>query len=245
MPLKSELSRWFVEWRLDALGAAALAMLGLVRARELRPKVPPQAEAWWRQLWLAGATLLGGALLAKATTSLLDTAAHSSTASPLTLRSVLIGGTATVSIILYLALRPRKGLRRSDSLLAGRGPRVLVVDDLETNRLLVELFLQRHGFQTELAESGEAAIRRAARGGLDVILMDLHMPETDGLAATRRIRNAEPPGHRVPIFALTASLDRTMRNQSLAAGMDEHLTKPLNVEHFRALVGQYISLQRH
>jgi CheY-like chemotaxis protein len=121
---------------------------------------------------------------------------------------------------------------------------VLVVDDLETNRLLLELFLQRHGFQTEVADGGEAAIRRAHRGGLDVILMDLHMPETDGLAATRRIREAEPPGHRVPIFALTASLARGTREQCLAAGMDEHLTKPLDIERFRLLLARFLPDQR-
>jgi len=162
MPLKSELSRWFVDWRLDALGEAVPAA---------RSELPPPV----------------------------------------------------------VATRP-----------ASRSPRVLVVDDLETNRLLVELALQRHGFQTEVAEGGEAAVRRAARGGLDVILMDLHMPETDGLAATRRIREAEPPGLRVPIFALTASLDCGTRERSLAAGMDDHLTKPLDVERFRTLVVRFL-----
>lgn len=166
MPLKSVLSRWFVDSRLDALGGAMPAARGGLP----RP---------------AGTTRLGS-----------------------------------------------------------RSPRVLVVDDLETNRLFVELFLQRHGFQTEIAEGGEAAIRRAARGGLDIILMDLHMPETDGLTATRRIRQAELPGQRVLIFALTASLDRSTRERSLAAGMDDHLTKPLDVEHFRTLVVRFLPQQR-
>jgi CheY-like chemotaxis protein len=153
-----------------------------------------------------------------------------------------------VEFVVVLPLRPAARSELPPAAVAldpgSRGPRVLVVDDLETNRLLLELFLQRHGFQTEVADGGEAAIRRAARGGLDVILMDLHMPETDGLAATRRIREAEPPGHRVPIFALTASLARGTREQCLAAGMDEHLTKPLDIERFRTLLVRFLPDQR-
>jgi CheY-like chemotaxis protein len=67
------------------------------------------------------------------------------------------------------------------------------------------------------------------------------MPETDGLAATRRIREAEPPGQRVPIFALTASLARGTREQCLEAGMDEHLTKPLDIERFRTLLVRFLA----
>ena len=509
MPLKSELSRLFVEWRLDALGLAVLAVLGLVRARGVLPKVYPRAGEWLGKLFLAGGILLVGAVIAEAATFLLDEDANVSFASLLTVRLVLIGETAAAGLLLYLAFRQRKRLRRAEQareateaqllqaasseagaerlrqdfltvaeqelraplreLRAGtqglgatpldarqqqhvasildqasrmegvlqdladyarleqgrlrleerpfapfevlracvaqqqaagaacgaavllsadqltavlvwgdrhrfaqvatkllgnalrfsaggtveisggwiapkfahatgelrlrvkdsrsresppgqtdllpafapargpaggssgepglglglayrlvrlmdgeitvdgdspggveflvvlplrpaarselpptsaavdpgaRGPRVLVVDDLETNRLLLELFLQRHGFQTEVAEGGEAAIRRAARGGIDVILMDLHMPETDGLTATRRIREAEPPGYRVPIFALTASLARGTREQCLAAGMDEHLTKPLDIERFRTLLVRFLPDQR-
>jgi CheY-like chemotaxis protein len=506
MSLKTELSRWLLEWRLDALGAAALAVIGLVRARGLLPKVYPRAGDWLRKLCLAGGILLIGAVLAEAATFLLDEDANVSFASLLTVRLVLIGETAAAGLLLYLAFRQRKRLRRAEQAreateaqllraasneagserlrddflavaeqelraplqdlragaqglgttpldgrqrehveaildhatkmegvlqdlvdyarleqgrlrleerpfaplevlracvtqqrtkgtaptcpaqlsadglaevlvwgdrrrfaqvaakllgnavgfspggavelaaiwtapkfahgtgelrlrikesfpregqrgqaelfptfaaargtqgaapgqpglglglayrlvrlmdgeitvdgdapggvefivalplrpaarselpptavapdLGSRGPRVLIVDDLETNRLLLELFLQRHGFQTEVAEGGEAAIRRAARGGLDVILMDLHMPETDGLAATRRIREAEPPGQRVPIFALTASLARGTREQCLEAGMDEHLTKPLDIERVRTLLVRFLA----
>ncbi|MFZ9747564.1 MAG: hybrid sensor histidine kinase/response regulator [Opitutaceae bacterium] len=509
MALKTELSRWFVEWRLDALGLAVLTIIGLVRARGLLPKISSGTGEWLRKSCLVGGILLVGAVLAEAATFLLDDDANVSFASLLTLRLVLIGETATAGLLLYLAFRQRRRLRRSEqareateaqllltasseagaerlrddflsvaeqelrlplqavragahglganpldpqqreqveAILAqasrmegvlqdlvdyarleqgrlrleprpfaplevlqacvaqqrgagaaraatvrlavdeltevlvwgdrhrfsqvtakllenalsfssgqvveiaaswtgpkyahatgelrlrvkdsrprgdargetellpafapgrgprgatpgqpglslglvyrlvrlmdgeisvdgdspggveflvvlplrpaarselppsplardprSRGPRVLVVDDLETNRLLLELFLQRHGFQTEIAEGGEAAIRRAARGGLDVILMDLHMPETDGLAATRRIREAEPPGQRVPIFALTASLARGTREQCLAAGMDEHLTKPLDIERFRTLLSPFLPGQR-
>lgn len=117
--------------------------------------------------------------------------------------------------------------------------RILIVDDLETNRLLLELFLRREGFATALAAGGEEAVVRAAAGGFDVILMDLHMPRMDGFMAARRIRAAEPPGLRVPILALSASLARGLTEACLAAGMDGHLVKPLDLVRFRDLLARF------
>ncbi|MBI5692444.1 MAG: response regulator [Verrucomicrobia bacterium] len=114
-----------------------------------------------------------------------------------------------------------------------RPPRVLVVDDLETNRFLLEVFLRRHGFEPELARGGEEAVQLAGARHYDAILMDLQMPEVDGYLATARIRAAEPPGRRTPIIALTASLAKGTREKCLAAGMDEHLTKPIDLPKFR------------
>jgi hypothetical protein len=114
MSLKTELSRWLLEWRLDALGAAALAVIGLVRARGLLPKVYPRAGDWLRKLCLAGGILLIGAVLAEAATFLLDEDANVSFASLLTVRLVLIGETAAAGLLLYLAFRQRKRLRRAE-----------------------------------------------------------------------------------------------------------------------------------
>ena len=114
MPLKSELSRFFVEWRLDALGLAVLAVLGLVRARGVLPKVYPRAGEWLRKLFLAGGILLVGAVIAEAATFLLDEDANVSFASLLTVRLVLIGETAAAGLLLYLAFRQRKRLRRAE-----------------------------------------------------------------------------------------------------------------------------------
>ncbi|MEY3607567.1 MAG: hypothetical protein RLZZ447_355 [Verrucomicrobiota bacterium] len=255
MALKPELSRWFAEGRLDALGAAVLALLGLVRGVTLVPRTASPLS-WRRKLGLAGSLLLVGTLLAAVVTWLWDLERGASFASRLTDRVLVISGIAAAGLLLsfgpgQLAVRFRRA-RRSDPPATAvkahpepRGPRVLVVDDLETNRLLLHLFLRRHGFQTEFADGGEAAIRRAARGDLDVILMDLHMPQPDGFAATRRIRQAELPGRRIPIVALTASLARGTREQCLAAGMDEQLTKPLEIERLRALLIRFLPDQRH
>jgi two-component system, sensor histidine kinase len=119
-------------------------------------------------------------------------------------------------------------------------PRILVVDDMETNRFLLEVFLRRHGFDPQLAGGGEEAVRLAQEHHFDAILMDLQMPDIDGYAATRRIRAAEPAGRRTPIIALTASLAQGTRDKCLDAGMDEHLTKPLDLRRFKALLNTFL-----
>lgn len=126
--------------------------------------------------------------------------------------------------------------------LSGRRPRILVVDDMETNRFLLEVFLHRNGFEPELASGGEEAIRLALAHRYDVILMDLHMPDLDGFTATRRIRAADSPGRRTPIVALTASITKGTREKCLAAGMDEYLTKPLDLKKFKTLLGNLLAV---
>lgn len=118
-----------------------------------------------------------------------------------------------------------------------RTPRILVVDDMETNRFLLEVFLRRHGFEPELAAGGDEAVRLATSKTYDAILLDLHMPDVDGFAAARRIRTFEEgKGSRMPIIALTASIAKGTREKCLAAGMDEYLTKPLDLRRFRQLL---------
>ena len=117
-------------------------------------------------------------------------------------------------------------------------PRILIVDDMETNRLLLHVFLKQGGFEPDLAINGEEAIRKAAESRYDAILMDLQMPGIDGYSAAQRIRASEPPGHRTPIIALTALVAKGTREKCFEAGMDEHMTKPLDLQRFRALLHQ-------
>jgi signal transduction histidine kinase/ActR/RegA family two-component response regulator len=122
-----------------------------------------------------------------------------------------------------------------------RPPRILVVDDMETNRFLLEIFLRRHGFDPQLASGGEEAVRLALDENFDAILMDLQMPDCDGYTATRRIRAAEIKGRHTPIIALTASVGKETREKCLDAGMDEHLTKPLDLRKFKLLLGRFLN----
>ena len=97
------------------------------------------------------------------------------------------------------------GHRHSDLPIRPRSA-ILIVDDVLENRMVLEMFLTRHGFDVALAESGEAAIRLASHRRFAAILMDIHMPTMDGYAATRQIRRHEPPGQRALILAVTAAI---------------------------------------
>lgn len=118
----------------------------------------------------------------------------------------------------------------------GHPPRILVVDDMETNRFLLEVFLRRNGYEPQLAAGGEEAVRLAQQNQFDAILMDLQMPDIDGYTAAKRIRETEQDKRHTPIIALTASLAKGTREKCLAAGMDEQMTKPLDLRRFRSLL---------
>lgn len=118
----------------------------------------------------------------------------------------------------------------------GRAPRVLVVDDLEPNRTLLDHVLRRNGYEPQVAADGSEAIRLAKENSYDAILLDLQMPDVDGYTAAQRIRAAETAGRRTPIIALTATLARGTRERCLAAGIDEQLNKPLDLGKFSRLV---------
>lgn len=114
------------------------------------------------------------------------------------------------------------------------GLRVLVAEDNGVNQTLIERLLEKEGHGVVVAEDGEEAIaayREAAEGSspFDLVLMDVQMPETSGLEATRRIRELEAEAGReaVPIMALTARVMESDREKCMEAGMDAYLSKPL------------------
>ncbi len=120
---------------------------------------------------------------------------------------------------------------------ASTGLAVLVAEDNEINALLARALLSRLGHRPTVATSGAQAVdawlaARAAGEPYDLVLMDVHMPDLDGIAATRRIRAAEAAAgdRRTPIIALTANAFGEDRDACLAAGMDAFLTKPLDRE---------------
>jgi signal transduction histidine kinase/ActR/RegA family two-component response regulator len=105
--------------------------------------------------------------------------------------------------------------------------RILLVDDAEMNRRLALFMLQAAGHQVEAAADGAAAVDAAARASFDVILMDVQMPGIDGYEATRQIR-ALPGGTAVPVIAMTANVMQEDVDRCFAAGMDAHLSKPID-----------------
>ncbi|MEN2787985.1 PAS domain S-box protein [Sphingomonas qilianensis] len=108
------------------------------------------------------------------------------------------------------------------------GKRILVVDDVDLNRELMLAMLSKYGCAVELAEDGAQALAALDRTPFDLILMDCQMPVMDGFAATRAIRARSGSAATMPIVALTASAQPEHRARCREAGMDEHLTKPLD-----------------
>lgn len=116
--------------------------------------------------------------------------------------------------------------------LAGR--HVLVADDNQANRLLIQRMLQKMGCQVILAENGGEALRRLQDGPIDLVLMDCSMPVMDGFAATRAARASGGPWSKVPILALTANAQPEDRERCFAAGMDGFLAKPVRLAELHA-----------
>jgi CheY-like chemotaxis protein len=111
------------------------------------------------------------------------------------------------------------------------GTRVLLAEDNPVGALLARTLLRREGCVVETAATGGEAVAACKRARYDLIFMDMRMPGMDGAAATRLIRAA---GDRTPIVALTANAFAEDRRACLEAGMDDHLTKPLEPEALRA-----------
>ncbi|WP_426030953.1 ATP-binding protein [Caulobacter sp. DWP3-1-3b2] len=109
------------------------------------------------------------------------------------------------------------------------GARVLLADDNEANRELVSAILCSVGHQVDLATNGVEVVAAAARGGYDLVLMDVQMPIQDGVSATRAIRALQGSAARVPIIALSANVLAGQIETYRAAGMDDHVGKPIAV----------------
>jgi len=111
---------------------------------------------------------------------------------------------------------------------AGRGCRVLLVEDNAVNRTLAQRLLQKRGFRVSIAVDGKQAIAATQGAEFDLVLMDIQMPEMDGFEATVEIRKLEKlTGRRTPIIALTAHALKEDRERCLSAGMDAYVTKPI------------------
>ncbi len=113
--------------------------------------------------------------------------------------------------------------------------RVLVAEDNPMNSMLAEWFLENEGHHVKVVENGLEAVQAVKMGTYDFVLMDIQMPEMDGLAATRTIRGLEGAISEIPIIALTAVGDR---EECLAAGMNDYLAKPLVPRQLMAIIAR-------
>lgn len=120
---------------------------------------------------------------------------------------------------------------RTDPEIARRHPlRILVAEDNLVNQKLALRLLQQMGYRADLAANGVEALENVARQTYDVVLMDVQMPEMDGLEAARRITARHAPGDRPRIVAMTANAMHGDRGMCLEAGMDDYIAKPIRVD---------------
>ncbi len=120
--------------------------------------------------------------------------------------------------------------------------RVLLAEDNEFNRLLIERVLRTLNCEVDSAPTGREAVRKFHQGKYDLVLMDCHMPDLDGLEATRQIRAVEGPNRRVPILAVTAGTVPGVRQACLQAGMDDFLAKPFSLSTLRRKASHWLSM---
>ena len=116
---------------------------------------------------------------------------------------------------------------------------VLLADDSEANRALLSTILAAAGVRVHMVENGAEAVRAVETGAFDLVLMDVHMPVMDGVEATRRIRALGPAYARLPIVALTANVLPEQVATYRAAGMDDHLGKPVRPPELLATVAKW------
>jgi len=119
--------------------------------------------------------------------------------------------------------------------------RILLVDDHPMNREIGAALLTLVGCRVETADNGQQAVAMAARGGFDIILMDIHMPEMDGLAATRAIRALDGEHGQVPIIAMSADALPQQVDRCYAAGMVDHVAKPVQREVLYAKINRWLA----
>jgi signal transduction histidine kinase/DNA-binding response OmpR family regulator len=112
--------------------------------------------------------------------------------------------------------------------------RLLVAEDNPVNQRVTALLLQRLGYRCTMVANGLEVLEALGRASFDVVLLDIQMPEMDGLEAARRICLSHPPGRRPWLIALTAHAATEDRDASLAAGMNDYLTKPIRSESLEA-----------
>ena len=134
----------------------------------------------------------------------------------------------------------------TESLLRTRftGQRILLVEDEPINREIAQILLEDVGFTVDTAEDGQIALEHIATTDYDLVLMDMQMPQMDGLEATRRIRAAEAQSgnqKRLPVVAMTANAFAEDRSRCLDAGMDDFTTKPIDPKRLYDLLLEQLS----
>ena len=134
----------------------------------------------------------------------------------------------------------RKEEKTADEMQSLAGARVLLVEDNEINQQVAQEILQNAGLSVTVANDGQEGVNAALKHQYDVILMDIQMPVMDGYTATREIRNLKSEIQNVPIIAMTAHAMTGDDQKSITAGMNDHITKPIDPEQLFATLRKWV-----
>lgn len=121
----------------------------------------------------------------------------------------------------------------------GGQPTILIVDDFADTRLLLRTWLQKKGYRVVEAENGNQAVAKTQSSQPDLIIMDVEMPELDGLSATRKIRALED-AEEIPIVVVSAYGADQFREEALAAGCNEYVSTPFEPDELEKLIRSLI-----
>jgi PAS domain S-box-containing protein len=122
---------------------------------------------------------------------------------------------------------------------------ILLAEDSPTNQLIAVANLKKAGHTVQVADNGRKAVEALEEGGFDLVLMDVAMPEVDGLEATRTIREREKEsGRHIPIIAMTAFATKEYQEKCLGAGMDGYISKPVSPDELHSAIEPFLSRGR-
>jgi CheY-like chemotaxis protein/HPt (histidine-containing phosphotransfer) domain-containing protein len=127
-----------------------------------------------------------------------------------------------------------------DGAAAGTGRRLLLVEDSVTNQLVASTLLKIAGYRVDVASNGMEAVSAVKSRSFDLVLMDIAMPEMDGVAATKAIRALPAPAGRIPIVAMTANAMIGDRERFLEAGMNDYVPKPIERPYLLATIARWL-----
>ncbi len=122
----------------------------------------------------------------------------------------------------------------------GKWQTILLVEDFDDARFMMRMLLEMDGYRVVEATNGREAVELAKQSCPDLVLMDLSMPEMDGLEAVRHIRALTELCH-VPIVAVTAHVGNDYYSAAVASGCDEYLTKPVDFDRLEAVISKLLS----